>query len=60
MIFACAVPYAAFNLGFALMGFGAMVYDTLVSNGRLFYPLSLSAFGLLVGRCAAEERLCAG
>lgn len=48
MLFACAVPYALFMMGFALMGFGAMVFDYLVSSGSLFYPLSLSAVALLV------------
>lgn len=41
------VPYAAFIAGFSLMGFGAMVYDYLVSNGSAFYPSCLSATGLL-------------
>ena len=48
MLLACALPYAAFILGFSLMGIGAMVFHYLVWYEYLFYPLSLSALGLLV------------
>ena len=48
LLIACAVPYSAFIMGFSLMGFGAMVFDYLVSNGRYFYPVSFAASGLLV------------
>ena len=48
LLLACFIPYAAFISAFSLMGFGAMVYDYLVSNGKFFYPLTLSATGLLV------------
>ena len=47
LTFACVIPYAIFIAGFALFGMGALVFDYLVSSGRFFYPLSLSAVGLL-------------
>ena len=45
---ACAIPYLLFCGLFSLMGMGALVYDYLVSSSSLFYPLTLSAVGLLV------------
>ena len=47
LVLAGGVPYALFIMGFALMGFGAMVYDYLIAYNHLFYPLSLSAVALL-------------
>ena len=47
LLVAFALPYAGFVVAFSLMGFGAIVFDYLVSSGTLFYPLSLSALALL-------------
>jgi hypothetical protein len=48
LVAACVMPHAMFILSFSLMGFGARVFYNLVTNGWLFYPLTLSAVGILV------------
>jgi hypothetical protein len=48
LLLACALPCALFVMAFSLMGFGAMVFDYLVSNSGFFYPLTLSAAFLLI------------
>ena len=48
LLLCCAVPYALFIASFSLFGFGALIFDYLVSAGEYFYPLIYSAMALLV------------
>ena len=47
LVVACGLPYAIFISAFSLFGFGALIYDYLVSNGWLVNPILMTA-GLLV------------
>lgn len=49
LILMCGIPYAMFISCFSLFGFGALIFDYLVSNASLFYPLNYSACALAMG-----------